>query len=77
MLKNMIGAFLGAKAEQKSGHPLIGAAVGATAVAIAKRSLPVAPSASRSASPAWSCCRAIDRGRCRVFRRSTKFWATR
>jgi hypothetical protein len=42
MLKNMIGAFLGAKAEKKSGNPLVGAAVGATAVAIAKRSLPVA-----------------------------------
>ena len=42
MLKNLIGAFIGAKAEQKSGHALVGAAAGATAVALVKRSLPLA-----------------------------------
>jgi hypothetical protein len=42
MLKNLLGAFIGAKVEEKSGKPLLGAAAGATAVAIAKRSLPLA-----------------------------------
>lgn len=42
MLKNLLGAFIGSKIEQKSGHPLTGAVVGAAAVSIAKRSLPVA-----------------------------------
>ncbi len=42
MLKNLLGAFIGSKIEQKSGHPLTGAVVGATAVAIARRSLPLA-----------------------------------
>ncbi len=42
MLKNLLGAFIGAKVEQKSGHPLTGAVVGTAVVALAKRSLPLA-----------------------------------
>ena len=42
MLKNLLGAFVGAKAQANTGHPLAGAVVGATAMAIARRSLPVA-----------------------------------
>ena len=42
MLKNLLGAFIGAKVEQNSGRPLTGAVVGTAAVALAKRSLPVA-----------------------------------
>jgi hypothetical protein len=42
MLKELLGAFVGAKVEQKSGKPLLGAAAGATAVAVARRSWPLA-----------------------------------
>ncbi len=42
MLKNILGAFVGAKVQEKSGHPLTGAVVGAAAVSLARRSLPVA-----------------------------------
>lgn len=42
MLKTLLGAFIGAKVEQKAGHPLTGAVVGTAAVALARRSLPLA-----------------------------------
>ncbi len=42
MLKNLLGAFIGSKIEQRTGHPVAGAVIGATAVSIAKRSLPLA-----------------------------------
>jgi hypothetical protein len=42
MFKELLGAFVGAKVEEKSGKPLLGAAVGVTAVAVAKRSWPLA-----------------------------------
>jgi hypothetical protein len=42
MLKTLLGAFLGAKVEERSGHPITGAVVGAAAVSLARRSLPLA-----------------------------------
>jgi hypothetical protein len=42
MLKNLLGTFIGAKVEQRAGHPLAGAVVGTAAVALARRSLPLA-----------------------------------
>ncbi len=42
MLKTLLGAFVGAKVRENTGHPLTGAVVGAAAVGLARRSLPVA-----------------------------------
>ena len=42
MLKTLLGAFVGAKVQEKSGHPVTGAVVGAAAVSLARRSLPLA-----------------------------------
>jgi hypothetical protein len=41
-IKDLLGAFIGAKVQEKSGHPMTGAVVGAAAVALARRSLPLA-----------------------------------
>jgi len=61
MLKTLLGAFVGARVQERSGHPLTGAVVGAAAVSLARRSLP-SPSAWRWASLPWSWCRATARG---------------
>jgi len=42
MLKTILGAFVGAKVQDRAGHPLTGAVVGAAAVNLARRSLPLA-----------------------------------
>jgi hypothetical protein len=42
VLKNLLGAFIGATVKEKSGHPISGALVGAAAVSLARRSLPLA-----------------------------------
>ena len=42
MLKTLLGAFVGARVREKSGHPVTGAVVGAAAVSLARRSLPLA-----------------------------------
>lgn len=42
MFRNLLGAFIGSKIEQRAGKPLTGAVVGAVAMAAAKRSLPLA-----------------------------------
>ena len=42
MFRNLLGAFIGSRVEQGAGKPVTGAVVGALAMAVAKRSLPLA-----------------------------------
>lgn len=42
MLKNFLGAFVGSRMQARAGHPVAGAVVGAAAMSLARRSLPLA-----------------------------------
>ena len=42
MLKNILAAFIGARVEKNANKPVLGAVLGVAALAVARRSLPLA-----------------------------------